>query len=77
MDDFEGNFSFSADETISNQAKFTLLRFKEMQLEFAKPSRGGDRGMKRTENWTEVTHPSPSSIQFGFFRSTLFVCVKR
>ena len=40
--------SKSADETISNQAKFTLLRFKEMQLEFAKPSRGGDRGMKRT-----------------------------
>ena len=26
------------DETISNQAKFTLLRFREMQLENAKPS---------------------------------------
>jgi len=26
------------DETISNQAKFTLLRFREMQLESAKPS---------------------------------------
>ena len=31
--------SKSADETISNQAKFTLLRFREMQLENAKPSR--------------------------------------
>ena len=30
--------SKSTDETISNQAKFTLLRFKEMQLESAKPS---------------------------------------
>ncbi len=30
--------SKSADETISNQAKFTLLRFREMQLESAKPS---------------------------------------
>ena len=30
--------SKSADETISNQAKFTLLRFREMQLEDAKPS---------------------------------------
>jgi hypothetical protein len=30
--------SKSADETISNQAKFTLLRFREMQLENAKPS---------------------------------------
>ena len=29
--------SKSADETISNQAKFTLLRFREMQLESAKP----------------------------------------
>jgi hypothetical protein len=27
-----------ADETISNQAKFTLLRFREMQLESAKPA---------------------------------------
>jgi len=39
--------SKSADEGISNKAKFTLLRFKEMQLEFAKPARGGERGMKR------------------------------
>lgn len=39
--------SKSADESISNQAKFTLLRFREMQLEFAKPSKGGERGMKR------------------------------
>jgi hypothetical protein len=31
--------SKSADETISNQAKFTLLRFREMQLESAKPSK--------------------------------------
>jgi len=31
--------SKSADETISNQAKFTLLRFREMQLESAKSSR--------------------------------------
>jgi len=30
--------SNSTDETISNQAKFTLLRFREMQLESAKPS---------------------------------------
>jgi len=30
--------SRSADDTISNQAKFTLLRFREMQLESAKPS---------------------------------------
>ena len=30
--------SKSADETISNQAKFTLLRYREMQLESAKPS---------------------------------------
>jgi hypothetical protein len=30
--------SKSTDETISNQAKFTLLRFREMQLESAKPS---------------------------------------
>ena len=30
--------SKSADEAISNQAKFTLLRFREMQLESAKPS---------------------------------------
>lgn len=30
--------SNSADEAISNQAKFTLLRFREMQLESAKPS---------------------------------------
>ena len=30
--------SKSADETISNQAKFTLLRFREMQLESAKPA---------------------------------------
>ena len=30
--------SKSADEAISNQAKFTLLRFREMQLERAKPS---------------------------------------
>jgi HEAT repeat protein len=30
--------SKSVDETISNQAKFTLLRFREMQLESAKPS---------------------------------------
>jgi hypothetical protein len=30
--------SKSADETISNQAKFTLLRLREMQLEDAKPS---------------------------------------
>jgi len=30
--------SRSSDETISNQAKFTLLRFREMQLEDAKPS---------------------------------------
>jgi len=30
--------SKSADETISNQAKFTLLRFREMQLESAKSS---------------------------------------
>jgi len=29
--------SKSADEAISNQAKFTLLRFREMQLESAKP----------------------------------------
>ena len=28
----------SEDEAISNQAKFTLLRFREMQLECAKPS---------------------------------------
>lgn len=28
----------SEDEAISNQAKFTLLRFREMQLESAKPS---------------------------------------
>jgi hypothetical protein len=32
--------SKSTDETISNQAKFTLLRFREMQLESAKPSSG-------------------------------------
>ena len=31
--------SKSANETISNQAKFTLLRFREMQLESAKPSK--------------------------------------
>ena len=31
--------SKSADETISNQAKFTLLRYREMQLESAKPSK--------------------------------------
>ena len=31
--------SKSADETISNQAKFTLLRYREMQLENAKPSK--------------------------------------
>ena len=30
--------SKSADETLSNQAKFTLLRFREMQLESTKPS---------------------------------------
>lgn len=30
--------SKSADEAISNQAKFTLLRFREMQLESSKPS---------------------------------------
>jgi len=30
--------SKSADETISNQAKFTLLRFREMQLESSRPS---------------------------------------
>ena len=30
--------SKSTDETISNQAKFTLLRFREMQLESAKPT---------------------------------------
>ena len=30
--------SKSIDETISNQAKFTLLRFREMQLESSKPS---------------------------------------
>jgi hypothetical protein len=30
--------SKSTDDTISNQAKFTLLRFREMQLENAKPS---------------------------------------
>jgi hypothetical protein len=30
--------SKSTDETISNQAKFTLLRFREMQLENTKPS---------------------------------------
>lgn len=30
--------SKSEDETISNQAKFTLMRFSEMQLESAKPS---------------------------------------
>ena len=30
--------SQSEDESISNQAKFTLLRFREMQLESAKPS---------------------------------------
>jgi hypothetical protein len=30
--------SRSSDETISNQVKFTLLRFREMQLEDAKPS---------------------------------------
>jgi len=30
--------SKSEDEAISNQAKFTLLRFREMQLESAKPS---------------------------------------
>jgi HEAT repeat protein len=30
--------SNSTDETISNQAKFTLLRFREMQLKSAKPS---------------------------------------
>jgi hypothetical protein len=30
--------SKSADETISNQAKFTLLRYREMQLESAKTS---------------------------------------
>ena len=30
--------SKSTDETISNQAKFTLLRFREMQIESAKPS---------------------------------------
>ena len=28
----------SSDEVISNQAKFTLLRFREMQLESAKPT---------------------------------------
>jgi hypothetical protein len=28
----------STDEAISNQAKFTLLRFREMQLESKKPS---------------------------------------
>ena len=39
--------SKSADESISNQAKFTLLRFREMQLESTKPSKGGERGMKR------------------------------
>jgi len=32
--------SKSADEAISNQAKFTLLRFREMQLESTKPSKG-------------------------------------
>ena len=31
--------SKSADETISNQAKFTLLRFREMQLESSRPAR--------------------------------------
>ena len=31
--------SKSADETISNQAKFTLLRYREMQLENARPSK--------------------------------------
>ena len=31
--------SKSADENISNQAKFTLLRFREMQLESSRPSR--------------------------------------
>lgn len=31
--------SKSVDDTISNQAKFTLLRFREMQLESAKPSK--------------------------------------
>ena len=31
--------SRSADDTTSNQAKFTLLRFREMQLESAKPSK--------------------------------------
>jgi len=31
--------SKSTDETISNQAKFTLLRFREMQLENAKPAK--------------------------------------
>jgi hypothetical protein len=31
--------SKSANETISNQAKFTLLRYREMQLESAKPSK--------------------------------------
>ena len=36
--------SNSEDETISNQAKFTLLRFKEMQLESAKPA--GNSGKK-------------------------------
>jgi hypothetical protein len=30
--------SKSADETISNQAKFTLLRFREMQLESSRPA---------------------------------------
>jgi len=33
------NASKSEDEAISNQAKFTLLRFREMQLESAKPLR--------------------------------------
>jgi hypothetical protein len=32
------NASTSDDEAISNQAKFTLLRFREMELESAKPS---------------------------------------
>jgi HEAT repeat protein len=30
--------SKSADETVSNQAKFTLLRFREMQLESSRPA---------------------------------------
>jgi len=33
------NASTSDDEAISNQAKFTLLRFREMELESAKPLR--------------------------------------